>query len=295
MYNLKILLSLILLSSVSLMAHSSSETDSKQKMAFTVTQLTDNISVLIVNSSGAGNIAILTGEDGVIMIDDTLPPLADDLKAAIKQVTDKPVDFIINTHVHGDHLGNNELFAKDGTWVIGHEKIRTRLLNKEEEVSEHMLPVITFSDQMTFHLNNHTAKVIHTPASHTDGDAFIHYEEANIIHTGDLMFNYLFPFIDIASGGNIDNYIAAQKQMLSLSDDKTQIIPGHGPMATKADLQASIALLEGSKAIINALIKQGLTEDEIVKKNPLQKYHDAWNWRFITTERMTRQMVKGLL
>ena len=295
MYNLKVILILILFMSASLIAHPSSESETKAKKAFTVTQLTDNISALIVNSSGAGNIAILTGDDGVIMIDDTLPPLADDLKAAIKQVTNKPVDFIINTHVHGDHTGNNELFAKDGTWVLGHEKIRSRLLNKDKDVSEKMLPVITFSDQMTFHLNNHTAKVIHTPASHTDGDAFIHYEEANIIHTGDLMFNYLFPYIDMDSGGNVDNYIAAQKYMASLADDNTQIIPGHGPMATKADLQASIAMLEDSKAIITALIKEGLSEDDIVKKNPLKKYHDDWNWRFITTERMTRQMVKGLL
>ena len=294
MNTLKIGITLLMMLAIPVSAHQG-ETESKE-IDFSVNKITDNITVLSgVNGFTGGNIAILTGDDGVIMIDDSMPPLADKLKAAIKKVTDKPVDFIINTHVHGDHIGSNEIFAQDGTWVVGHEKIRSRQLMSEEKVAEKMLPVITFKDQMTFHLNNHTAKIIHVPAAHTDGDAFIHYEEVNIIHTGDLHFNYLFPYIDINRGGNVDNYIAAQKQILALANDATKIIPGHGPMATKTDLEASIAMLEDSRATIQALIDAGMSEDDVVKKNPLQKYDADWTWGFITTERMTRQIYKGLL
>jgi len=282
----------------SLLAHGKPNSE----IDFAVAKVTDNIHMLMgVNGFTGGNIAILTGEDGVIMIDDSMPPLADKLKAAIKQVTDQPVDFLINTHIHGDHTGNNALFGESGTWIVGHENLRKHFLEKgvagkdgNVPAPKAALPVITFPDQMNFHLNNMTAKIIHQARAHTSGDAFIHYQEANVIHTGDILFNELFPYIDIASGGSIDGFIDAQKYILSLADDKTKIIPGHGKLANKTDLQASIDMLEDSKSIIGALKKQGLTEDQVVEKNPLQKYHDVWNWGFITTERMTRQMYKGL-
>lgn len=292
---------LLLLSPLTTLAHLQ-EPEQTDDRDFAITKLTDNISVLIgINGFTGGNIAILSGDDGVIMIDDSMPPLGEKLKASIAKVTDKPVDFIINTHVHGDHMANNEFFAKDGTWIVGHENIRAQLKKKgmptprgPEKPSDKMLPVITFNDEMTFHLNGQEAKIIHPSASHTDGDAFIHYTDANIIHTGDLMFNYLFPYIDLDSGGDVDGYIAAQKAMYALADDETQIIPGHGPMATKADLKASIDMLEDSKAIISKHIADGLTADQVIAANPLQKYHDKWNWGFITTERMTRQLYRGL-
>ena len=121
-----------------------------------------------------------------------------------------------------------------------------------------------------------------------------HYAEANIIHTGDLMFNGLFPYIDLNSGGSVNGYLMAQQKMLSMSDDNTKIIPGHGPMSSKADLQAAVDMLQDCIAIIQKHVDEGMTEDEVVKANPLQKYHDDWNWGFITTERMTRQLFKGL-
>lgn len=271
----------------------------EDKRDFEVTKLTDNISVLIgVNGFTGGNIALLTGDDGVVMIDDSMPPLGDKLKAAIAKVTPRSVDFIINTHVHGDHSGLNAMFADEGSWIVGHENLRKQLAERgygvDRPAPASALPVITFNDQMSFHLNNQEAKVIHTANAHTDGDAFIYYADANIIHTGDLMFNKLFPYIDISSGGSVEGYIAAQKQMLSLSNDNTHIIPGHGVMAKPEDLQASIDMLEDSSQIIKALIAEGHSEDEVVAKNPLQKYHDSWNWGFITTERMTRQLYNGL-
>ncbi len=277
------------------------DTHDKQedKRDFSVTKLSDNIHVLMgINGFTGGNIALLTGPDGVIMVDDSMPPLGDKLKAAIKKVTGSEVDFIINTHVHGDHTGLNAEFAKDGSWIIGHENLRKHMQEKGNGVSDkapkEALPVITFDSEMSFHLNNEQARIVHMANAHTSGDAMIHYTEANIIHTGDLMFNGLFPYIDINSGGGVMGYLAAQQSMLAMSDDNTQIIPGHGPMATKSDLQAAIAMLEDSIAIIKKHKGDGMSEDDVVKANPLQKYHDDWNWGFITTERMTRQLYRGL-
>ena len=288
----------VLISAQPLFAHDEHDKQ-EDKRDFEVTKLSENIHVLMgVNGFTGGNIALLTGPDGVIMVDDSMPPLGDKLKAAIKKVTGSNVDFIINTHVHGDHTGLNAEFAKDGSWIVGHENIRKHMITKGNGVAvpapKDALPVITFDSQINFHLNNEKARIIHMAKAHTNGDAMIHYPDANIIHTGDLMFNGLFPYIDINSGGSVMGYLDAQKQMLAMSDENTQIIPGHGPMAKAADLQAAIDMLEDSIAIIKKHIADGLSENEVVEANPLQKYHDTWNWGFITTERMTRQLYKGL-
>ena len=288
----------ISLSSFTALAHDEHDKQ-EDKRDFEATQLSDNIHVLVgVNGFTGGNIALLTGDDGVIMVDDSMPPLGEKLKAAIKKVTGSSVDFIINTHVHGDHTGLNAEFAKDGSWIVGHENLRDHMIVKGNGVAvpapKEALPVITFNSEMNFHLNNEKARIIHMASAHTNGDAMIHYTDANIIHTGDLMFNGLFPYIDINSGGSVMGYLNAQKQMLAMADDKTQIIPGHGPMATAADLQAAIDMLEDSIAIISKHVADGMSEDDVVKANPLKKYHDSWNWGFITTERMTRQLYKGL-
>jgi len=157
------------------------------------------------------------------------------------------------------------------------------------------LPVITFSESMDFHLNGHDAHIFHVAHAHTDGDAVIYYKSANVIHTGDVMFNNMFPFIDIANGGSIEGFITAQKQILALCDNKTILMPGHGLLANRQDLENTIAMLEDSRNLITLLIEQGKSEDEVVKINPLGKYHEQYNWRFITTERMTRQVYQGLI
>lgn len=246
-----------------------------------------------------GNMMLSIGEDGVVLIDDALSSNLSLLKTAIKSVTEQPIDYLINTHFHADHIGNNEAFSKEGSHIVAHENIRHRLLkgaasSDNKKVVKGSLPVITFSHAMDFHLNGDDMHIFHVKNAHTDGDAVIHIENENIIHTGDTMFNGMFPYIDLANGGSLDGYINAQKTILALSDEQTKIIPGHGPIANKQDLQASIDMLEDTKQIITKLIASGKSEDEIVKLNPLSIYHDKWNWGFITTERMTRQIVQGL-
>jgi len=248
-----------------------------------------------------GNIGLSIGEDGVVMIDDSMPPLHEKMKKAIASITDKPVDFLINTHVHGDHTGNNENMGKVGTRIVAHENLRINMLTKgiatpkgRVKAPKYALPVITFSHSMSFHLNGEDAKIFHVEHAHTDGDAVIHYQNANVIHTGDIFFNGMFPYIDIDNGGSVDGYIRAQEKVLSLSDENTKIIPGHGPLASMTDLQAAVDMLKDVKSIMMKTIKSGKSEEDVVKMNPLKKYHDKWNWGFITTERMTRQVYKSL-
>ncbi|TQV70966.1 MBL fold metallo-hydrolase [Aliikangiella marina] len=275
--------------------------EDKPKLKFKATELTKGIYMLEgENGFAGGNIGLSIGEDGVVMIDDAMPSTLNIMQEAISGVTKKPIDFLINTHVHGDHIGNNEVMAKNGAHIVAHENLRTHLLTKgirgqegTKPAPKGMLPVITFSHEMSFHLNGEDAQLIHVADAHTDGDAVIVFKNANIIHMGDTFFNGRFPFIDLDSGGTIDGYIKAQERVLSLSNEKTKIIPGHGPLASKQDLEQSIAMLKDVKSIIGKLIADGKSEDDVVKMNPLNKYAKQ-NWGFITTERMTRQVYKGL-
>jgi glyoxylase-like metal-dependent hydrolase (beta-lactamase superfamily II) len=239
-----------------------------------------------------GNLGLLTGADGVVLIDDGLEPLAEKMLAAVQKVSGDPVDFVINTHVHGDHVGGNAKLHQLGATVVAHDSIRQRMIDSDS--AKDALPELTFSDEVTFHLNGHRAHVFHVEHAHTDGDAVIHFPDANVIHTGDAMFNGMFPFIDLDSGGSVDGYIAAQTRLIEMANDATRIIPGHGPLASRDDLVAARDMLADAKARVGKLVDDGLSEDEIVAKNPLADYHDDWSWDFITTERMTQTLYRAL-
>ena len=246
-----------------------------------------------------GNILLSVGDDGVVMIDDGLPPFLGLLQDSVKKLTDKNIDYLINTHIHGDHTGNNASYGTGNTRIVAHENMRHQMVTKgvpggTGPAPKAALPVITFSDKMAFHLNGANAQLLHLAHAHTNGDTAVYFAKENIIHTGDVLFNGLFPYIDLDSGGSVAGYLAAQKTILSMTDDKTKIIPGHGPLATKADLSASINMLEDSIKRVNKWVKKGLSEDEVVAKNPLKKYHDKWSWGFITTEKMTRTLYKDM-
>jgi len=243
-----------------------------------------------------GNITILIGADGVVLIDDGLPPTGPALLDAIGKLTPEPVDFLINTHVHGDHTGSNLAMHAHGATIVAHDNIRTRLLamTGDEATPSGALPEITFSDSVTFFLNGHEAFVFHVQNAHTDGDAVIHFRDINVIHAGDVVFNRLFPFIDLETGGSVEGFLAAQDRIIAIADDDTIIIPGHGALATKADVVLARDVLADSQSRIRKLVDSGLSEDEIVAMNPLADYHDVWNWGFITTERMTRSLVQSL-
>lgn len=248
-----------------------------------------------VGGFGGGNMTLLVGDDYVAMIDDGVEPLSPMLLAHVAETAGRGVNFMINTHVHGDHAGGNAHFAESGTVVFAHDNIRKRLLiDSEPAGGAGGLPVVTFADGVTFHLNGIEARVFHLENAHTDGDAAVFFPGANVITAGDVMFNKLFPFIDLDSGGSVDGYIAAQKQLVSLANADTVIIPGHGALANRADLQTNLDVLIDSRNRVKTLVDAGKSIDEIVAANPLADYHDTYNWGFITTEIMTRTLHRDL-
>ncbi|MEM9301137.1 MAG: MBL fold metallo-hydrolase [Pseudomonadota bacterium] len=272
-----------------------------QDVSFKHTEIVDGLYVIEgVGGFGGGNMGLSVGEDGVVLIDDSVPPLAEKLVAAIAEITDQPVDFVVNTHVHGDHIGANELLAASGTTVVAHDNIRKRLVENgirvggaQRPAPKGMLPVLTFSDAVTFHLNGHEAYVFHVERAHTDGDAIIHYRSIDVIHSGDVLFNGIFPFIDLDNGGTVDGFIAAQERIVATAGPDTQIIAGHGPMATRDDVQASIDMLKTARSRVAEHMAAGKSVDEIVAADPLADY-ESWNWQFITAERMVRTIHRSL-
>jgi len=272
----------------------------QDETTFGVEKITDNISMLYgATGFTGGNIAVSVGEDGVAVIDNGMSSVLDKLKAEIGKITDRPVDFLINTHVHGDHTGNNQAFGEAGTTLVSHRNLRDSMVVKGVgrggefvAADDDALPVITFNDEMTLNLNGDALRLIHPARAHTDGDAVIHFMKSNVIHTGDVMFNGRFPYIDADNGGTLDGVIAALSTIYEMSDDNTKIIPGHGPVAGKADVENTINMLIDAKGLVAKLVQQGKGDDEILAANPIEKYAE-YNWGFITTERMTKQLIRA--
>jgi glyoxylase-like metal-dependent hydrolase (beta-lactamase superfamily II) len=239
-----------------------------------------------------GNLGLLTGDDGVVLIDNGLANFSAMTVSSVEEITGEPVNFVINTHAHGDHTGANAALVGKGATVVAHDNLRKALV-ADEQFDQSGLPELTFNDSVTFHLNGHTAYVFHIESAHTDGDAAIHFTDVNVIHSGDVMFNKVFPFIDLSGGGSVDGYIAGQQKILAMADDATKIIPGHGPLATKADLQAAVDMLIDAQARVKALVDAGKSKEEVVAAKPLAPY-DSWNWDFITADIMTETIYTSL-
>jgi glyoxylase-like metal-dependent hydrolase (beta-lactamase superfamily II) len=259
------------------------------------TEVSPGVYMLEGANGFSSNMALLVGDEHVVLIDDGMAPITADLVATVDELAGRPIDFIVNTHVHGDHVGSNATLAENGAVIFAHDNIRKRLVEAPDPAGGAAgLPVVTFADAVTFHVNGQEAYVFHIAKAHTDGDAAIHFRGANVIVAGDLLFNSLFPFIDLDSGGGVTGFIAGQQRIIDMADADTVIISGHGPVANRDDLQASVDMLLDAKARVESLILEGKTEEEILAANPLADYHDTWNWGFITTERMTKTLYRWL-
>lgn len=240
-----------------------------------------------------GNIGVSAGEDGVFLVDDQYAPLTDKILAAVGKISDQPVRFVLNTHWHGDHTGGNENMGKKGALIVAHDNVRRRmsteqfleLFNQKVEPSpEVALPVVTFAEGVSFHVNGEEIHAFHMPNGHTDGDSVVHFKGADIVHMGDLFFNGMYPFIDTSSGGSIDGMIAAADQVLGMVTDSTKIIPGHGPLGSKADLQAYRDMLQGVRDAVAALVKEGKSLDEVKAAAPTQAFDEKWGGGFMKAE-----------
>ena len=251
------------------------------------TQVADNIYMLM---GAGGNIGVIVGEDGTFIIDDQFAPLTEKIKAKISELTDKPVKFVINTHWHGDHTGGNENFGKAGALIVAHDNVRERMSAKqlEEAVANAdagaALPVVTFAEDVSFHINGETIHAFHVEDAHTDGDAIIHFKNANVFHLGDTFFSGRFPYIDLDSGGSIDGMISSANKVLSLTNDDSKIIPGHGPLSTPADLKTYRDMMMKIRAKVMIMVREEKSLEEIMATNPTEGY-DGWGTGFINNER----------
>jgi len=232
-----------------------------------------------------GNIAISVGEDGVFMVDDQFAPLTPKIKKAIKDISAKPIRFMINTHWHYDHTGGNENLGKEGVVIVAHDNVYKRMskdgfikaFNKKVPAAPKVaLPVITFNDEVTFHLNNLEIEVVHRKNAHTDGDSMVFFKSANIIHMGDTFFNTMYPFIDASSEGSIDGIINTANFVLGIADDKTKIIPGHGPLGDKKALLEYRDMLVTLKNRMQKLMDDGKSMDQIIALKPTADFDKKW-------------------
>jgi cyclase len=263
-------------------------------------QLADGIYMLM---GEGGNMALSNGADGSVLVDTEYAPLNAKIIAAIRVAGGGDVKYVINTHWHGDHTGGNEPLGKAGAVIIAHDNVLVRMSSEQFMAAFNQKvppspaaarPVVTFPSRATFHLNGNVVNVVHVENAHTDGDSIVHFTNANVIHTGDTYMKDVYPFIDVGSNGSIDGFIASSAAVIARADANTKIIPGHGALANKADIQRFHDMLVKVRANIQSLIDQGKTEDETFAAKPTAEFDAAWGQGFMTPEQFTRFAYQSL-
>ena len=264
-----------------------------QEVIIETQQLSDNVYML---TGQGGNIGVCVGDQGIFMIDDQFARLTPKILEAVKALSDKPIQFLINTHYHGDHTGGNENIAEQGAKIIAHDNVYKRLSESTPATPKEALPVISFNDKLQLHINGEDVLVFHAENAHTDGDALLYFTQSNVLHTGDTFFSELYPYIDLDSGGSINGYIEAVKKALILIDDDTKIIPGHGKLSNKVKYQFFLSMLEDLKTKVLAEIESGKTEEDVAANTAITKTYDdlGYSWAFINSERIRRTLYKSL-
>ncbi len=252
-----------------------------------VQKIAPGVAVLI---GQGGNIGVSYGDDGAVLVDDQFAPATPAIVAAVATLTDQPVRFVINTHWHSDHTGGNENLGKVGAVIVAHENVRKRMSTEQfmEAFQRKVpasppaaLPVVTFTGDVSLHLNGDNIQARHVDPAHTDGDSIIRFDAANVIHTGDVFVNGMYPFIDISSGGSAIGIVTAVEETLASIDDDVRIIPGHGPLATKQDLAAWAAMMRTVTDRIGKLIESGATIAAIVADKPSADFDEKYGNGFM--------------
>ena len=260
----------------------------EKEIEFESFQLSDTIYML---KGRGGNVGVSTGEDGLYIIDDQVRPVTTQLLQAIRKISSKPIRFVINTHYHADHTGGNETIGGKGAVIIAHDNIRKRMTTSQVSIftksttppyANDALPVVTFNDRMSLHLNGESATAYYVANGHTDGDSIIHFPVSNVIHMGDMYFNGLYPYVDLDAGGAIQGMIQAADLALSMANDATRIIPGHGPLAMTEDLAVFRDYLVSATANVQALIDQGMDLQQAIEAKPTQEWDETLGSIWIT-------------
>ena len=250
-------------------------------------------------TGAGGNLGLSAGDDAAFLVDDQFAPLTARIEAEVAKLTTKPIRFVINTHWHFDHTGGNENLGKAGAVIVAHENVRRRMsteqfieflgmtMKAEPKVA---LPVVTFTRDVTFHLNGDEIRVWHAPNAHTDGDAIVHFRNSDVVHMGDIFFNLMYPFIDASSGGTADGVVAAVDRVLAEIGEKTRIIPGHGPLASKADLVAYRHMLATVSTRVRDGVRSGKKVAEIVASKPTAEFDAVWGKGFLSPDRFVEML-----
>jgi cyclase len=276
--------------------------DKFAKVEIKVTKVAGNVYML---EGSGGNIGVLVGDDGIVIVDDEFAPLAAKIRAALKGISDKPIKFVINTHWHGDHTGGNAAFSTDGS-IVAQENVRKRLMEgrpKFEVAGKTMdgtppapkeaLPVVTFEDNVSIHVNGEDIRAVHYPSGHTDGDAVIFFTKANVVHMGDDFVTYGFPFVDPGSGGSVRGMIAAVDKVIAALPADVKVIPGHGQVSTLDDMKKFSAALKDIVGLVEAEVKKKKTLEQIKAAKVLAKYDDMGKG-FLTADAFTETVYKEL-
>ena len=221
-----------------------------------------------------GNIGLFVGEDGVFLIDDQYAPLTDKVVDAIRDISDAPIRFLVNTHMHPDHTGGNENFGRMGTTIFGHDNVRAQMAiaGYAEEP-----PLVTFNDELTFHINGETVHVFKVPDAHTNGDVFIKFMSSNAVHTGDVYRTTTYPYIDVNNGGSYLGTIDALNLLLAVCDEDTKVIPGHGGISNAAEVTVFRDMLVDIRDKVATAIRDGMSLEEIQSARLTAEYDDRWN------------------
>jgi cyclase len=270
------------------------------EVEITAEKVAENIYVLF---GAGGNIGVCIGEDHVFMIDAQYAPLHEKIVAAVAELSDKPIRYLLNTHWHGDHVDGNEKLGAEGTIIVSHENVRERITTEQFlEVFNSRTParpveawpVITFSRDITFHVNGEEIYIFNLGLAHTDGDAIVHFTKSNVIHMGDIYFEGMYPFIDVGAGGSITNMIKAVDEVLPMMDENTVVIPGHGPISDKPTLTAYRDMLAGIGDNIAALMEEGKSLEEITAAKPTAEFDEVWANGFLKPDLFVKIVYEGL-
>ncbi len=251
-------------------------------------------------TGAGGNIGVTIGDDGIVIVDDQYAPLVPKIKEALRGISDKPIRFVLNTHYHGDHTGGNETFGRDLVPIVAHTNVRKRMETGARvrgrdipPAPKEALPVLTFDDKVSIHLNGEDVRAIHFPHGHTDGDSVIFFTKSNVVHMGDDFFHGMFPFVDLDSGGSVKGLIANIDKVLTVIPDDVKVIPGHGALTDKTGLRAFATMLKETHAAVAKAVRAKKTLEKIKTEKVLAKW-DALGKGFISTDAWTETLHREL-